>query len=64
MLTKLIRLGDAYAILIDKQILDLLNITEETELTVRTDGEQIIIRPVKESGGLTEELDSKLFLKK
>jgi antitoxin component of MazEF toxin-antitoxin module len=45
---KLLKHGNSLAILIDKQILDLLNINEDTYINIKTDGTNIIIEPVKE----------------
>ena len=42
---KLVRHGNSSAIVIDKTILELLNITRDTELKISTDGQAIIIKP-------------------
>jgi antitoxin MazE len=43
---KLSAFGNSYGVVIDKPILELLNITKETELEVTTDdGRRIIIEP-------------------
>jgi antitoxin component of MazEF toxin-antitoxin module len=47
MIKKLSRHGNSLAILIDKPILDLLNINEHTHINIKTDGINIIIEPVK-----------------
>lgn len=47
MIKKLSKYGNSLAIIIDKPILELLNITHDTSLKIRTDGERIIIEPVK-----------------
>lgn len=41
----LVKHGNSYALIIDKPILDLLNIKEDTPLTVSTDGKSIVIGP-------------------
>jgi antitoxin MazE len=41
-------IGNSAGIIIDKPILDLLGITPETELEVKTDGERLIITPVRD----------------
>lgn len=41
---KLAKHGHSYAILIEKSILDLLGITPETDLEVKTNGRDLIIR--------------------
>jgi antitoxin MazE len=47
MIKKLSTVGNSLGLIIDRPILDLLNITKDTSLEVRTDGEALIIRPVK-----------------
>jgi len=47
MIKKLSKHGNSLAILIDKPILELLNIDEHTHITIRTDGVNIIIEPVR-----------------
>jgi antitoxin component of MazEF toxin-antitoxin module len=42
---RLSRYGNSFALIIDKPILELLNITEDTILQVSTDGTTIIISP-------------------
>ncbi len=39
--------GNSFAVLIDKPILELLNITPTTELKISTDGNRIIIEPIR-----------------
>ncbi len=45
MIKKLSKYGNSFAILIDKPILELLNINEGTALKIITDGNRIIIEP-------------------
>lgn len=47
MIKKLSKHGNSLAILIDKPILELLNINEHTRINIKTDGTNIIIEPVK-----------------
>lgn len=47
MIKKLTKHGNSLAILIDKPILELLNITEDTRINLKTDGANIIIEPVR-----------------
>ncbi len=47
MIKKLSKYGNSFAIIIDKPILELLNITQKTGLKIKTDGKKIIIEPVK-----------------
>jgi pSer/pThr/pTyr-binding forkhead associated (FHA) protein len=51
MIRHLTRLGDAYALVIDAAVLDLLGIDETTPLEVRTDGTGFQIRPLGASSG-------------
>ncbi len=48
MIKKLSKLGNSFAILIDKPILDLLGIEETTRLKITTDGNVLIIEPIQE----------------
>ena len=45
MVKKLTKHGNSLALVIDRPILDLLNIDPETPLDVRTDGEKLIVAP-------------------
>ncbi|HEX4069159.1 MAG TPA: hypothetical protein VHX42_03600 [Candidatus Babeliales bacterium] len=46
MITKLTKHGDSLAIPLDKSILELLNLTEDTRISIKTDGATLIIEPV------------------
>jgi antitoxin MazE len=46
MIKKLVRHGNSRALVIDKPILELLNITDETEIEIITDGTSLTMRPV------------------
>jgi antitoxin MazE len=46
MIKKLSKHGNSLAVLIDKPILDMLNINENTHIKIRTDGVNIIIQPI------------------
>jgi len=48
MIKKLSRQGNSLALVIDRPILELLNISEETPLEISTDGESLIIAPVRD----------------
>jgi antitoxin component of MazEF toxin-antitoxin module len=48
MIKKLSKHGNSLALVIDRSILDLLNIDEETSLEVSTDGEALIVAPVRD----------------
>lgn len=47
MIKKLTAIGHSLGIILDRPVLDLLNINRETELTVTTDGDALILRPVR-----------------
>ncbi len=44
---RLTSIGSSLGIIIDKPILDLLNITKNTPLEITTDGDRLILRPVR-----------------
>lgn len=44
---KLSAIGNSLGIIIEKPILDLLDIDRDTELDMRTDGNRLIIEPVR-----------------
>lgn len=44
---KLSAVGNSLGIIIERPILELLDITKDTPLEIKTDGEALIIRPVK-----------------
>lgn len=46
MIKKLTKHGNSLALLIDRPILELLNINEETKIKIKTDGSNIIIEPI------------------
>jgi antitoxin MazE len=46
---KLATVGNSLGIIIEKPILSLLNIDRNTELEVRTDGDRLILEPVREA---------------
>ena len=48
MLKKLTRHGNSLALVIDKGVLDLLNINDQTLLEISTDGTLLLISPVKD----------------
>lgn len=45
MVKTLTRHGNSLALVIDKPILELLNITEDTPLTITTDGKMLLVAP-------------------
>ncbi len=47
MIKKLSAVGNSLGLIIERPIHELLNITKDTALEVKTDGEALIIRPVK-----------------
>ncbi len=50
MIKKLSAVGNSLGIIIERPILELLDITKDTPLEIKTDGEALIIRPAKLSG--------------
>lgn len=49
MIKKLSKHGNSLALVIDRPILDLLNIDEETPLEISTDGGSLVISPVRDA---------------
>jgi antitoxin MazE len=47
MVKRLQTVGNSSGVIIDKPILELLRITSETELDISTDGERLIITPLR-----------------
>ncbi|MDR1150077.1 MAG: AbrB/MazE/SpoVT family DNA-binding domain-containing protein [Clostridiales bacterium] len=45
MIKKLIQHGNSFALIIDKPIMEMLNITDETFFELNTDGRNIILSP-------------------
>jgi antitoxin MazE len=56
MAKRLQAIGNSSGIIIDKPILDLLEITPDTELEVKTDGERLIITPVRKQANRAQRL--------
>jgi antitoxin component of MazEF toxin-antitoxin module len=48
MIKKLTKHGNSYALVIDKPILELLHITPDTPLELRTDGESLTVSPSRD----------------
>lgn len=44
---KLSAIGNSYGLVIEKPILELLNIDRDTELEMTTDGDRLIIEPIR-----------------
>jgi len=49
MITKLVRHGDDWALVIDQAVLDRLQIDSETPLQISTDGQTLIVSPVTDA---------------
>ena len=47
MVKRLQAIGNSFGVIIDKPILELLRLTPETGLDVSTDGERLIITPIR-----------------
>lgn len=50
MLKKLSKTGTSYSVILDKTLMQLLSITPDTLLEVKTDGKSLILTPVEQSG--------------
>lgn len=50
---KLSRVGKSYSVIVDKTLMQLLNITPDTLLELTTNGESLVITPVKETKAVT-----------
>lgn len=48
MIKKLTKHGNSYALVIDRGIMDLLNISEKSALYVTTDGKNLIVSPAED----------------
>lgn len=48
MIKTLTKCGNSRALVIDKGVLDLLNITDETLLEITTDGKKLIVEPLQD----------------
>jgi antitoxin component of MazEF toxin-antitoxin module len=48
MIKNLIKHGNSHALVIDRAVMDLLRIEADTPLEVTTDGENLLIRPVRD----------------
>ncbi len=48
MIKKLSKHGNSLALVIDRSILDLLGITEQTSLEISTDGESLVVAPLRD----------------
>lgn len=60
MIKKLSKHGNSLALLIDKPILELLDVNENTSFRIRIDGGNIILEPVRKEEVLTISKDKKL----
>ena len=54
MVKKLSKHGNSLAVLLDKPILDLLNINEDTRINIKTDGTNIILEPIHTQASISE----------
>jgi len=64
MLTKkLIPVGNSLGLVIDKPILDMLSINKDTELEIRTEGNALIIMPVRTTKDQTRDQSFREALK-
>ena len=49
MIKTLTKHGNSWALIIDRPVLDLLNIDPETPLKIRTDGQTLIVAPAEQT---------------
>ena len=49
MIKKLTKHGNSLALIVDRAVLDLLNIDTETPLEISTDGQVLIVSPVRDA---------------
>lgn len=54
MVKKLSAVGNSLGLIIERPILELLDITKDTPLEIKTDGEALIIRPVRKAASEME----------
>ena len=57
MVKRLQAIGNSFGVIIDKPILELLRLTPETSLDVSTDGERLIITPIRAATARKRRLD-------
>ena len=58
MIKKLIQHGNSAALILDKPILDLLNMSLDTPVAITTDGKNLILSPQKDASREKDILDS------
>jgi len=58
MIKKLIQHGNSAALILDKPILDLLNMSLDTPVEITTDGKNLILSPQKDASREKDILDS------
>ncbi len=58
------RYGNSFALIIDKPILELLNISDSTILHISTDGTQLIIRPEVRHGDKSQTISQDKTMQK
>jgi antitoxin component of MazEF toxin-antitoxin module len=57
MVKRLQAIGNSFGVIIDKPILELLRLTPETGLDVSTDGERLIITPIRTAAARKRRLE-------
>lgn len=58
-LKKFVKVGSSYSLIIDKPIMDLLNLESTTEFSMNTDGKSLIFTPIEKSVESEEEKKEK-----
>ena len=60
MIKTLTKHGNSYSLVIDKAILELLHIEADTPLSIETDGERLVIQPIRTGNEKQNALDRTL----
>jgi antitoxin component of MazEF toxin-antitoxin module len=54
-LKKFVKVGSSFSLIIDKTIMELLNLDPNTELSLTTDGKSLIFTPVQKNAEIEKE---------
>ena len=52
MMKKLVPIGNGFGIVIERSLLELLDITKDTSLEIQVDGDGLVLRPMKQAPSL------------
>lgn len=61
MVKKLAAIGNSLGVIIDRPILDLLSINKDTPLEIKTDGNALIIKPIRDKSSLIADTAAQLM---